>query len=68
MSYFKVCPSCDAHLDPQEQCDCDSKAVKAARDKHGAKYSRNDDYCDRVSTKKRVGKYDSDNVMHSAAG
>lgn len=22
MSYFKVCEHCGAHLDPQEECDC----------------------------------------------
>ncbi|MCI8915611.1 MAG: hypothetical protein HFF26_02950 [Oscillospiraceae bacterium] len=25
MSYFKVCPHCGAHLDPNETCDCQDK-------------------------------------------
>ena len=32
MSYFKVCPTCGAHLDPQEQCDCDGKEDTAYKD------------------------------------
>lgn len=22
MSYFHICPLCEAHLDPDEKCDC----------------------------------------------
>ena len=22
MSYFRTCPYCEAHLDPEEKCDC----------------------------------------------
>ena len=25
MSYYKICPSCGAHLDPGEQCSCEKK-------------------------------------------
>ena len=25
MSYFKICPYCDANLDPGEKCDCGNK-------------------------------------------
>ena len=25
MSYFKTCPLCGAHLDPDERCDCDKE-------------------------------------------
>lgn len=25
MSYYKTCPTCGAHLDPGEACDCQAK-------------------------------------------
>ena len=25
MAYYKTCPNCGAHLDPQERCDCAEK-------------------------------------------
>ena len=32
MSYYRTCPSCGAHLDPGERCDCreDEKALVSA--------------------------------------
>lgn len=30
MSYFKVCPHCGAHLDPNETCDCRDKKTPAS--------------------------------------
>lgn len=28
--YFRICPYCDAHLDPGERCDCQDKKREAA--------------------------------------
>lgn len=30
MAYFKTCPRCGAHLDPQEECDCQKEGMKNA--------------------------------------
>lgn len=30
MSYYKVCPCCGCHLDPDEICDCDKKEAAAS--------------------------------------
>lgn len=28
--YYRICPYCDAHLDPGEHCDCQVKKIEAA--------------------------------------
>lgn len=28
--YYRICPHCDAHLDPGERCDCQDKKIEAA--------------------------------------
>lgn len=30
MSYYRTCPDCGAHLDPQEPCDCTGALIGAA--------------------------------------
>ena len=25
MAYYSICPKCQAHLDPNESCDCESE-------------------------------------------
>lgn len=27
---YRICPYCDAHLDPGERCDCQDKKIEAA--------------------------------------
>ena len=27
MSYFRTCPDCGAHLDPEEKCDCRKESI-----------------------------------------
>lgn len=29
MTYYRTCPECGAHLDPEEKCDCIKKSVCA---------------------------------------
>lgn len=43
MAYYTVCPDCGAHLDPGEQCDCETKkaAAKAAANKAEAENKDN---------------------------
>ena len=40
MAQFRTCPDCGAHLDPNEQCDCQTDAVK---EDYSAVCSRDDD-------------------------
>lgn len=28
--FYRICPNCDAHLDPGERCDCQDKKREAA--------------------------------------
>ena len=27
MAYYSICPKCQAHLDPNESCDCESEDI-----------------------------------------
>ncbi len=31
MAFYKICPKCGAHLDPNERCDCEERAKKEKR-------------------------------------
>ena len=44
MSYFRVCPLCGAHLDPDEKCDCteqDTTEEKENKDDEALRNSGN---------------------------
>ncbi len=28
MAFYRICPKCGAHLDPNERCDCEETAEK----------------------------------------
>ncbi|MCI8889244.1 MAG: hypothetical protein HFG70_14345 [Hungatella sp.] len=30
MAYYKICPKCKAHLDPEEHCTCEEEAKREA--------------------------------------
>lgn len=32
MSYYRVCPDCGAHLDPEERCDCQDEEKEEERE------------------------------------
>ena len=36
MSYYNICPHCEAHLDPSEVCDCMKNAAPVLQHKDGA--------------------------------
>lgn len=37
MSYYKTCPCCGAHLDPEEICECKERAAQGATNTQGGK-------------------------------
>lgn len=42
MAYYRVCPHCGGHLDPDEKCDCQNKQDKQYSQRGGEENGR---YC-----------------------